>query len=67
MQDLKMDLALDAAQLLGPKARLELRALESGRLLLLVVEEDHRRRQGFLHRSKGRSWSLFQLASQDAS
>ena len=41
MQDLKMDLALDAAQLLGPKARLELRALESGRLLLLVPEEAH--------------------------
>ncbi len=60
--------ALDAAQLLAPKAPLALlRTKESGSLLLLVVEEDHLRRQGFLHRSKGRSWSLFQLASQDAS
>ena len=40
MQGLKMDLAL--ARLLAPEAPLALlRALESGRLLLLVVEEAH--------------------------
>jgi len=44
MQDLQMDrqVALDTARLLAPKAPLALlRALESGRLLLLVVEEAH--------------------------